>query len=411
MKNKLNIINKINEMIEKNFHKSACGEKAKVLLTGATGTMGSCGLEQMLAAGYEVTAFSLDTKRDRRVLNRYSKFSNMKVFFGDLTDYQNVYDAIKNVDIVLHVGAFVSPEADYHPQRAMDINYNSTMNIINAIKAQGRADTVKLVYIGTIAETGDRLPPIQWGRVGDPIKPSVFDYYAVSKVAAERAVIESGLKYWVSLRQTGIMSKKMMEISDGIIFHNCLDNVLEFVSDRDSGTLLKNVCGDLPNEFWGHIYNIGGGESCRITSFELMSRVFALVGVDDLSLAVDAKWFATRNFHGQSYLDSDKLNDYLHFRSDSIDYMIDIERKKFGILCGISKTLCKIKPFKKLISKLIGKVFEKQIYTAHGTMNFIDNNLEDKISAYFISKEDWDEITPLNQMQHFNKWDEVVKID
>ena len=44
------------------------------------------------------------------------------------------------------------------------------------------------------------MPPIHWGRVGDPIKPSMFDYYAVSKVAAERYVIESGLKYWVSLR-------------------------------------------------------------------------------------------------------------------------------------------------------------------------------------------------------------------
>ena len=31
----------------------------------------------------------------------------------------------------------------------------------------------------------------------------MFDYYAVSKIAAERYVIESGLKYWVSLRQTG----------------------------------------------------------------------------------------------------------------------------------------------------------------------------------------------------------------
>ena len=57
-------------------------------------------------------------------------------------------------------------------------------NIIDCIRKQGRADQVKFVYIGTVAETGDRMPPIHWGRVGDPIKPSMFDYYAVSKVAA-----------------------------------------------------------------------------------------------------------------------------------------------------------------------------------------------------------------------------------
>ena len=38
-----------------------------------------------------------------------------------------------------------------------------------------------------VAETGDRMPPVHWGRVGDPIKPSMFDYYAVSKVAAGAA--------------------------------------------------------------------------------------------------------------------------------------------------------------------------------------------------------------------------------
>ena len=88
-------------------------------------------------------------------------------------------------------------------------------------------------------------------EVGDPIKPSMFDYYAVSKVAAERLVIESGLKYWVSLRQTGIIGKAMSEINDAIMFHNCFDNVLEYCSDRDSARAMKNLCafyhdGDLP---------------------------------------------------------------------------------------------------------------------------------------------------------------------
>lgn len=68
------------------------------------------------------------------------------------------------------------------------------------------------------------MPSIHWGRVGDPSKPSMFDYYAVSKVA-ERLVIESRLKYWVSLRQTGIIGKATSEIEDVIMFHNCFDNV------------------------------------------------------------------------------------------------------------------------------------------------------------------------------------------
>ena len=160
----------------------------------------------------------------------------------------------------------------------MENNYGSTRNLIEAIHEQGRADAYKFVYIGTVAETGDRMPPIHWGRVGDPIKPSMYDYYAVSKVAAERYVIESGLKYWVSLRQTGIIGPAMAKIRDAIQFHNCIDNVLEYVSDRDSGRAMRNLCafdakGTLDGSFWGHIYNIGGGEPCRISTDELYRKM------------------------------------------------------------------------------------------------------------------------------------------
>lgn len=121
-------------------------------------------------------------------------------------------------------------------------------------------EEVELVYIGTVAETGSRLPPIHWGRVGDPIKASVFDHYAVSKIAAERLVIESGLKHWVSLRQTDILYYDLLEMMDPIMYHQPWSNVLEWVTEEDSGRLLANLCiKDLPDSFWKSAYNIGGG--------------------------------------------------------------------------------------------------------------------------------------------------------
>jgi len=33
----------------------------------------------------------------------------------------------------------------------------------------------------------------------------------------------------------------MSKIRDAIMFHNCFDNVLEYVSDRDSGILMRNL--------------------------------------------------------------------------------------------------------------------------------------------------------------------------
>ena len=196
-------------------------KKQRVFLTGATGGMGFIGLNELLkdTDKQDLMILAQDTERDRKKLDGYENRKGLTIRWGDLTDYDDVYKCVKDADIILHVAALVSPTADYHPELAMKVNYGAMKNLIRAIKEQNRMDSVKLVSIGTIAETGDRMPPI-------PIKPSVFDYYAVSKIAAERLLIESGLKYWASLRQTGIMGPAMSKIRDAIMFHNCLDNVL-----------------------------------------------------------------------------------------------------------------------------------------------------------------------------------------
>ena len=46
----------------------------------------------------------------------------------------------KKADIIVHIAAFVPPAADYYPKKAMDINFGSTKNIIDAIKGLGRDD-------------------------------------------------------------------------------------------------------------------------------------------------------------------------------------------------------------------------------------------------------------------------------
>ena len=68
-----------------------------------------------------------------------------------------------------------------------------------------REDEKLVGYVNVIAETGNRCEPLHWGRCGDPIKISIYDHYAISKVKAERVFAESGLKKWVSLRQSGIL--------------------------------------------------------------------------------------------------------------------------------------------------------------------------------------------------------------
>ena len=236
--------------------------KKIIFLTGATGTMGEEGLKQILSRSdrFNLRVLVRPSAKNKAFMSRYEHDAALEIVWGDLCCYDDILRCVTGADYVLHVGAFVSPEADKLPQRSLEVNLGSTMNIIRAIKAQPDPDAIKLVYIGTVAETGCRLPPIHWGRCGDPIKGSAFDYYAVSKIAAERAVIESGLKHWVSLRQTGIMPSKESAAREPIIFHQPPQNLLEWVTSIESGLLLANVCEDwVPEKFWRGIYNIGGG--------------------------------------------------------------------------------------------------------------------------------------------------------
>lgn len=394
-------------------------DKKNVLITGATGGMGFESLKQMMndLEKLNLTILVRDSEKNRRILEPYRDTEELKIVWGDLLDYDTVCSCVKDADLVLHIAAFVSPAADYYPEKAMKNNYGSTKNLIEAIRQTGRSDSCKFVYIGTVAETGDRMPPIHWGRVGDPIKPSMFDYYAVSKVAAERYVIESGLKYWVSLRQTGIIGPAMSKIRDAIMFHNCFDNVLEYVSDRDSGRAMRNLCvfeadGTLPEDFWGHIYNIGGGESCRIDTYHLYKELYGALGITNLEYILDPKKQATRNFHGQYYLDSDKLENYLHFRRDSMQYYYDSYLKELGALFPMAKMICRLPGGQKLMGSIIRKSFEKLADSEHGTVHFIKDNVEDHIDAFWGSRKAWENLPDsMKDMEHFKDWDKVIWID
>ncbi len=390
-----------------------------VFLTGATGGMGRECLTQMLADAdqYRVRILARDSAKNRAILAPYLDAPNLETVWGDLTDPTAVDRCVAGADLILHVAAFVSPQADYDPKTAMKVNYGGTRALIDAIHAQGRADEVKFVYVGTIAETGDRMPPIHWGRVGDPIKPSMFDYYAVSKVAAERYVIESGLKYWVSLRQTGIIGPAMSEIRDAIMFHNCFDNVLEYASDRDSGRIMRNLSrfdadGSLPDAFWGHIYNIGGGESCRASCYEMYKEMYGRIGLTKLEYLLDPKQQATRNFHGTYYLDSDKLENFLHFRQDTMEYCYESFIQGMGSTAKVARFICKLPGGQKMMASAMKKEFDKLTETEHGTVRFIKENMEDHIEAYWGSRAAWEALpTDIRDMQHFEDWDTVVHID
>lgn len=301
----------------------------RILLTGATGNMGAAALDALLARDHEATirALVLPRDRDHPVVRRHRGRKRIEFAFGDLRDAAQVKAAVEGCDLVLHVGGMVSPLADHHPELTTAVNVGGAANIVAAIKAQPDPDAVALVYIGTVAQTGHRPAPIHWGRTGDPIKISRFDHYARTKTEAEAIVAESGLKRWVSLRQTGIIHPGIWKVFDPIIFHNPFNDVFEWVTVGDAGRLTACVAYDpAPEDFWRGFYNIGGGEALRLMNHEF-AGLSGRIGGGDFRKGLDVRLFARRNFHGQWYSDSDRLAQIFPFRTQGLDDVLRMLRK------------------------------------------------------------------------------------
>ncbi|MDC7693505.1 NAD(P)H-binding protein [Asticcacaulis sp. DXS10W] len=351
-----------------------------VFLTGATGNMGREVLKQLADTDdFEVRILVLPKEKSHPVIKRFSRHNRVRVVWGDLTRYEDVEKGVKGAGYVLHVGGMVSPLADRFPDLTHRVNVGGTANIVRAVKAQPDPDAIKLVYIGTVAETGSRNPPFHWGRTGDPIKISQFDHYAVSKAQAEAIVAESGLKHWVSLRQTGMAYPEIWKMSDPIMFHNPINGVFEWVSARDSGRLLTNICvSGVPDHFWRRFYNIGGGASCRVVNHEYMEKMFAVMGIADYRNVLSPHWFATQNFHGQWYSDSDELERLVPFRRDTIE----------DILAAISENVpVAVKLASRLFPRAISKRIEAMAKAEGGSLRWFADNDVEHINAYFGSRE------------------------
>ncbi|MBD5237766.1 MAG: NAD(P)-dependent oxidoreductase [Bacteroidales bacterium] len=361
-----------------------------IFLTGATGTMGAATLNSLLELSPvpQIKILVHNNKKKLKKLGALADHPNVRIIHGDLRDYQTVSQGVTDADIVLHVGGLVSPKADYHPVLTMDVNVTAMKNIIKAALKAPSDRQPAVVYIGSVSQYGPREAEEHWCRCGDPMVPADHDMYALSKIKAERLLADSGLKRWVSLRQTGILYPDLLfNGTDPITFHVPLAGVLEWTTVEESGRLLANICDmmredTLPADFWRHFYNIGSGDKFRLTNYEFEQQLLGALSCPPPEKIFDTNWFVTRNFHGAWFSDSDRLEEMVPFRSGIGPYeyfrFMASQLPSYFKLAGIVPS-----PLIKWGMKQIAK--KKGL----GTLGWFRDGNEEKIKSYFKSREDY----------------------
>ncbi|TLX73505.1 NAD(P)-dependent oxidoreductase [Labilibacter sediminis] len=315
--------------------------KINVLLTGASGSVGREALKMLSKEQdrFDVTVFDVKSKLSLKMLAPYK--DSIEIVYGDITKEQDVKAVCLNKDVVIHLAAIIPPLADEKPRLAEAVNTQGTLHLINNLEAL--SPKAFFLYSSSVSVYGDRIdnPNIY---VADPLQPSEGDEYAVTKIKSEEIIRNCKLD-WSIFRLGAIMGNHKIS---NLMFHQPLATSMEIATPEDTARAFVNAI-DQKHLLSKKIFNLGGGESCRISYEDFMSRSFALAGLGDAKFP--EKSFAEKNFHCGYYMDGDDLEKIVHFRQDTLESYFRKEKEKIG---GLQKFFTALlnKPIKKYMLKM-----------------------------------------------------------
>ncbi|EIN0285736.1 epimerase [Salmonella enterica subsp. enterica serovar Newport] len=146
-----------------------------ILITGATGLVGTRLLPRLMNAGFTCRALV----RPGKTLP-----AGVEAVEGDILDPRSLEKAIEGVDAIVHLAAMFRTQ---ETEQIWKINFEGTRNLLDAAKKVSPDCRLILASTGLVYGAGSDRP----SRECDQVSP-VRDYPA-SKVAAEKLLQDSGL--------------------------------------------------------------------------------------------------------------------------------------------------------------------------------------------------------------------------
>jgi len=163
----------------------------KILITGATGFVGSHLSELCVEKGFEVVAFDkYGPNYDLGWLKKSKYRDDINFVFGDIRDYDSVLKTIKGCKIVFHLAALVGiPYSYLSPLAYLKTNVEGTYNVLESSK---HLNTEQII----ITSTSEVYGSAKYIPIDEKHPFSAQSPYSASKISADHLA----LSYWNSFK-------------------------------------------------------------------------------------------------------------------------------------------------------------------------------------------------------------------
>ncbi len=261
----------------------------KIIVTGGAGFIGKHLVEFLITKGINVTIFDNFSNSERNSIT-YLKNQGVKIIEGDIRKMDDIDNAVKDHDVVIHLAAKISVEESIeNPSETFDTNVNGTKNVLIACE---KNHIKKMIVSSSAAVYGESLPNIKLTEKSEthPISP-----YGESKIKMEHEIkkfVEKHNMNYIILRFFNIFglgqSSEYAGVISKFIDRIDLNKPLEIFGDgmqKRDFVAVQDVIGAIDNSIeYGKkgIYNIASGKTITIKELAKM-----MISLSDKNLKIE----------------------------------------------------------------------------------------------------------------------------
>jgi len=258
---------------------------SKILITGATGFIGSHLVEYLVEEGFDIVAFDrYNPNNDWGWLEHSPAKNSIEVILGDIRDFDYVNKAMEGCDVVFHLAALIGiPYSYVSPLAYIRTNVEGTYNILEAAKNQGLSQVL-------VTSTSETYGSAQYVPI-DENHPAVGQSpYSATKISADQMALSYFLSFETPIKIVRPFNTYGPRQSARAIIPTVISQILAGNTKLKLGnldptrdlTFVKDTCNGFleiykSNDLFGSATNIGMNQEISIG--DLVNKIAKTISV------------------------------------------------------------------------------------------------------------------------------------